>query len=76
MNFFGKKIPEQVTRLSILLIILIVVFIFVRSRLVPPDFGEYGHYRSSAIDEIVSQEIKYAGQGAYSRPAYRNNELD
>ena len=62
MNFFNKKIPEQVTRLSILLIILIVVFLIVRSQLVPPDFGEYGHYRSSAIDEIVSQEIKYAGQ--------------
>ncbi len=62
MNFFNKKIPEQVTRLSILLIIFIVVFLIVRSKLVPPDFGEYGHYRASAIDEIISQKIKYAGQ--------------
>jgi hypothetical protein len=62
MNFFNKKIPEQVTRLSILLIILIVFFIIVRSWLVPPDFGEYGHYRTSAIDENISQEIIYAGQ--------------
>ncbi len=61
MNLFGKKIPEQVTRLSILLFIIIVAFVFARSALVPPDFGKYGHYRASAVDEIISQEIKYAG---------------
>jgi hypothetical protein len=61
MKLFGKKIPEQVTRLSVVLILVIVVFVFVRSALVPPDFGKYGHYRASAVDEIISQEIKYAG---------------
>ena len=61
MKLFGRKIPEQVTRLSILLILIVVVFVFVRSALVPPDFGKYGHYRASAVDEIISQNIKYAG---------------
>lgn len=61
MNLFGKKIPEQVTRLSILLVIIVVAFVFARITLVPPDFGEYGHFRGSAIDDVISQGIKYAG---------------
>lgn len=59
---YWKKIPEQVKRLSVLLLILIITFIFVQSTLVPTDFGEYGHYRGSALNEIASQELKYAGQ--------------
>ena len=61
MNSFWKKVPEQVTRLFLMLIFFVTAFIFMRSILVPSDFGKYGHYRASAIDEIVSQEIKYAG---------------
>jgi hypothetical protein len=61
VKLFGKNIPEQVTRLTIILIFLIAAFIFLRSMLVPSDFGKYGHYRASAIDEITSLEIKYAG---------------
>ena len=61
MQLFGKHIPEQVTRLSLLLILLIAAFVFAQFILVPPDFGKYGHYRASAIDEIVSQEFMYAG---------------
>lgn len=59
---FWRKIPEQVKRLSLLLAVLVVVFIIVRSELVPSDFGEYGHYRASALNEIAAQEIHYAGQ--------------
>jgi hypothetical protein len=61
VKLFGREIPEQVTRLTIILIFLIAAFIFLRSMLVPSDFGKYGHYRASAIDEITSLEIKYAG---------------
>ncbi|NOY60411.1 MAG: hypothetical protein GXO75_15985 [Calditrichaeota bacterium] len=61
MKSLWGKIPEQIPRLSVLLVILVVLFIVVRSRLVPPDFGKYGHYRASAVDEIISQEIRYAG---------------
>ena len=62
MKNLWKSVPEQVRRLSILLIVLAVVFVIVTSILVPSDFGEYGHYRGSAIGEIVSQEMQYAGQ--------------
>jgi hypothetical protein len=61
VKLFGKNIPEQVTRLTIILIFLIAAFIVLRSTLVPSDFGKYGHYRASAIDEITSLDIKYAG---------------
>lgn len=62
MKTLWPRIPEQVKRLSLLLILLVVAFIVVTSMLVPPDFGEYGHYRTSAIEEITSQKLHYAGQ--------------
>jgi len=56
-----EKMPDQVIRLSVPVVIIIVGFIVVRNILVPSDFGKYGHYRASAVDEIVSQETKYSG---------------
>jgi len=46
------------------ILIIIVGFIAMRHFLVPSDFGKYGHYRASAIDEVKSQEIKYIGHKA------------
>ncbi len=63
MKSFWKSLPEQVKRLTVIVIVLIFALIFVRGLLVPADFGKYGHYRASAIDEIISQEINYAGHG-------------
>ncbi len=57
-----RKIPEQIRRLVALSVILIVLFLIVRALLIPPDFGKYGHYRASAVDNIVSQKLRYAGQ--------------
>ncbi|MBU1185947.1 MAG: hypothetical protein KKD56_00370 [Acidobacteria bacterium] len=57
-------IPEQVKRLLIPVSILILSFILLRSFLIPPDFGKYGHYRASAVDEIAAKDIKYIGQEA------------
>lgn len=62
MKKIFTMIPEQVRRLSILVIALTVVFILTRNWLVPADFGKYGHYRASAIEDIISQEMEYAGQ--------------
>jgi hypothetical protein len=56
------KMPEQVKRLIFVFVILILFFVLVRSLLVPPTFGEYGHYRAASIKDIISQEIKYAGE--------------
>jgi hypothetical protein len=60
------QIPEQLRRLSVLIVVLVILFIIFQSLLVPSDFGKYGHFRASAVDEIVSQEIRYAGQEACS----------
>jgi hypothetical protein len=62
MKTILRKIPDQVIRLSIVLVVLIFFFVLIRIILVPPDFGKYGHFRASAVNEIISQEILYAGQ--------------
>jgi hypothetical protein len=56
------RIPEQLKRIFFLLIPLVIAFLILRSLLVPEDFGEIGHYRTSAVNEIISQEMKYAGE--------------
>jgi hypothetical protein len=57
-----KHLPEQVKRLSLIVFILFVLFLGLRSLLVPKSFGEIGHYRKDALDEIVQQNFNYAGQ--------------
>jgi len=56
-----KQFPEQVKRLTVLVVFLIALLFVARSILIPPDFGKYGHYRPSAVEQIISQEAKYAG---------------
>lgn len=56
-----RRIPDQAKRLIVVIAVVIVVFVPVRARLVPGDFGEIGHYRASALQEIASLDIKYAG---------------
>lgn len=51
----------QLSRLAIIFIMLIAGFIAARYLLVPETFGELGHYRAAAIDDIVAQPIQYAG---------------
>ena len=61
MKAFWKNIPEQINRLSVIIIILIALFFIARYLLIPEDFGEYGHYRSSAVATNISQDIQFAG---------------
>jgi hypothetical protein len=56
-----RRVPQQVTRLLLVFSLAAVVFFIVRSLLVPPTFGEFGHYRGAAVDDIALQPIKYAG---------------
>lgn len=64
MKPFFRKIPEQAVRLVIVFTVAIAIPLLLRKILIPPDFGVYGHYRASAVDEIISQEIRYAGREA------------
>ena len=56
-----KEFPEQVKRLTVLVVVLLALLIVVSSILIPPDFGKYGHYRPAAVEEIASLDVHYAG---------------
>ena len=42
----------------------IIIFVVLRSYLVPKSYGQYGHYRGDALAEVKSQPIAYAGHQA------------
>ena len=52
-----RKFPEQIQR-------LLVVFIVAGAGFDSVNFGTYGHYRASALEEVANQEIRYAGHTA------------
>ena len=58
------RIPQQIISLAILFALAIGALVWARILLIPESFGRYGHYRADAVDEIISQEIKYAGYRA------------
>src|SRR5262249_54454553 len=51
-------------RLASVFLIGIILFVVVRSFLVPRTFGQYGHFRGAAIQEIAAKPIVYAGHEA------------
>ncbi|MDZ7292028.1 MAG: hypothetical protein ONB44_19435 [candidate division KSB1 bacterium] len=64
LQSFWNRIPEQVKRLVALAVIMLAVLFTARHFLIPRDFGKYGHFRASAVDTLVAQPIRYAGQAA------------
>ena len=48
-------------RVAAVFLVGLLVFLVVRSFLVPRSFGRYGHYRADAIAEIAALPISYAG---------------
>ncbi len=59
-----SNVPQQLIPLAIIFAVMITSLLIVRAFLVPESFGEYGHYRADAVDEIMSQDITYAGYEA------------
>jgi hypothetical protein len=51
----------HLVRLAAVLAAGILLFMVLRSFLVPKTFGQYGHYRGAALQEVRSQTINYAG---------------
>jgi len=39
----------------------IAIFLLVRRAIVPPSFGQYGHYRGAVLEEMRARPVKYAG---------------
>ena len=52
---------HQIVPLVILFSLGLAGLIVARRLLVPPTFGQYGHYRAAAVDEVAAQEPVYAG---------------
>jgi len=52
----------HLVRMAALFAAGLVVFLAVRQRFVPHDFGTYGHYRAGALDDARAKPIKFAGQ--------------
>ncbi|HWU38834.1 MAG TPA: cytochrome c3 family protein, partial [Candidatus Acidoferrum sp.] len=59
MNAF--KDAGHLFRLAAVFLAGIVIFLVIRGFLVPKSFGEYGHYRGSALEDVAARPIHYAG---------------
>ena len=57
----GFKDAEHLFRLLTLFGIGVIVFLLLRSSLVPRSFGQYGHYRGDAIMEVAARAPAFAG---------------
>ena len=44
-----------------LFVLAFLVFLVVRHYVVPKTFGQYGHYRAAAIDDVGAHAMKFAG---------------
>jgi hypothetical protein len=61
MKFY---IPPQLTRLTLALAIFVSLFLILRYFLVPPTFGQFGHYRGDSLRDNADLGIHYAGEQA------------
>lgn len=56
--------PPQIVRLVLLTIVIICGFSAAKFVLTPSSFGQYGHYRGNALQEIAARPPFWAGRGA------------
>lgn len=59
--FKAVPLPDQVKRLLVIIVLIVVGFLVVKKLLVPESYGRYGNYRGAAIDSIGGLKVKYAG---------------
>lgn len=60
----GPNNYSHLVRMAGLFVVGISVFFISRSFFIPSDFGLYGHYRASALDDARARPITFAGQAA------------
>jgi hypothetical protein len=49
-------------RPALVILAALVLFVVLRQAVIPKAFGQYGHYRPGALDQIKQRPISYAGQ--------------
>lgn len=54
----------QIARLLLLTVGIVGVYFVARYFLTPASFGQYGHYRGAALEEIAAREPLFAGKKA------------
>ena len=59
-----SKLPPQIVRILLLTVFIVGSYFTARAFLKPSSFGQYGHYRGEAMEEIASRSRKFAGQKA------------
>ncbi len=57
-------LPQQVRPLILAFALVVATFFVGRFLFMPKTFGEYGHYRAAAVDEIQALPVAYAGYQA------------
>ena len=62
MNVF--KDAGHLFRFAGLFVLAFIIFLIVRRYVVPPSFGQYGHYRANSIAEMAAKPVKFAGHQA------------
>ena len=55
---------EHLLRLAVVITIAVVIFVALRTAVVPQSFGQYGHYRGAAVAEIAARPVAFAGREA------------
>src|SRR5689334_461638 len=58
------KPPPQIFRLVLLTLGIVIIYLVARNLLTPPSFGQYGHFRGAALDEIAARAPVFAGKKA------------
>jgi len=53
--------PSQIKRLLVLGVIIVSLFLLLKFLMTPVSFGQFGHYRGLALDEIAAHPVKYIG---------------
>jgi hypothetical protein len=56
------KDSGHLIRMALLLGTALVLFLLIRQAVVPESFGQYGHYRGAALDEIRARSVSFAGR--------------
>jgi predicted CXXCH cytochrome family protein len=50
-------------RLAGVLLAGVVLFLVIRQAIVPKGFGQLGHYRPGALDDVAARPVSFAGHG-------------